>query len=135
MTLPPAGDAGADPTSTSRRLRAVEHIRRLDQLFRSPRGRIPRSTFWAAALSGWVAFAVLFAVLQGLVGRASTLVLYPPFFWSLFALSAKRYHDIGKSPRRLSQLAIPVLGVAVVAFELGVQRSMHGRNRYDLESG
>ena len=80
----------------------------------------------------WVAFAVLFAVLEGLFGRASTLVLYPPFFWSLFALSAKRYHDIGKSPRRLFELAIPVVGVVVVAFELGVRRGTRGRNCYDL---
>ena len=120
-------------SNASRRLRGSERIRRLDALFRSLQGRIRRSTFWAAASVSWVVFGVLFAALQGLFGPASTLVLYPPFFWSLFALSAKRYHDVGKSPRWLSLLAIPVVGVAAVALELGVRRGSRGENRYGAE--
>jgi uncharacterized membrane protein YhaH (DUF805 family) len=94
------------------------------------RGRIPRSTYWRAMLFACAAFIVAFLFLDTNVSRASTLFLYPPFFWVLLALSAKRYHDLGRSAAWLLLLAIPLVGVAWVAFELGFRRGTRGENRY-----
>ena len=99
-------------------------------LFARLRGRIPRSTYWRAVLFVWVAFIVAFLALEANVSRASTLALYPPLFWVLLALSAKRYHDLGRSAAWLLLLAIPLVGVAWVAFELGFRRGTRGENRY-----
>lgn len=99
-------------------------------LFARLRGRIPRSTYWRAVLFAWAAFIVAFLVLEANVSRTSTLVLYPPFFWAMLALSAKRYHDLGRSAAWLLLLAIPLLGVAWVVFELGFRRGTRGENRY-----
>ena len=99
-------------------------------LFGRFRGRIARSTYWYAVLFAWAAFIVAFLLLEGNVSRASTLVLYPPFFWAMFALAAKRYHDLGRSAAWLLLLAIPVVGVAWVVFELGFRRGTRGENRH-----
>jgi uncharacterized membrane protein YhaH (DUF805 family) len=100
------------------------------RLFAGLRGRIPRSTFWFAVLFVWAAFIVAFLVLEANVSRASTLILYPLFFWTMFALAAKRYHDLGRSAAWLLLLLIPVVGVVWVAFELGFRRGTRGENRH-----
>jgi uncharacterized membrane protein YhaH (DUF805 family) len=99
-------------------------------LFARLRGRIPRSTYWRAMLFAWTAFIVAFLILDANVSRSSTLFLYPPFFWAMLALSAKRYHDLGRSAAWLLLLAIPLVGVVWVAFELGFRRGARGENRY-----
>jgi uncharacterized membrane protein YhaH (DUF805 family) len=99
-------------------------------LFARLRGRIPRSTYWRAMLFACAAFIVAFLFLDANVSRASTLFLYPPFLWVMLALSAKRYHDLGRSAAWLLLLAIPLVGVAWVAFELGFRRGTRGENRY-----
>lgn len=99
-------------------------------LFARLRGRIPRSTYWLTMIFVWAAFIVAFLVLEANVSRASTLVLYPPFFWAVMALSAKRYHDLGRSAAWLLLLAIPLVGVLWVGFELGFRRGTRGENRY-----
>lgn len=99
-------------------------------LFLRFRGRISRSTYWGAVLFIWVAFIVAFLALEANVSRASTLFLYPPFFWAMFVLAAKRYHDLGRSAAWLLLLLIPLVGVAWVAFELGFRRGTRGENRH-----
>ena len=106
---------------------------RLINPFLSFRGRIPRSTFWLSVCFLWGAFFVFFVVLEAAVGRTSTFLLYLPFFWALFAVSAKRYHDLEKSAVWLSLLLIPLIGVAWVAIELGFRRGTRGGNAYGEE--
>jgi uncharacterized membrane protein YhaH (DUF805 family) len=112
------------------RVAAIPLVARSRRLFPSLHGRIPRSTFWYGMLGAWTAFVVLFLVFEALLGRASTLLLYPPFLWSLLALSARRYHDRDKSARRLLWLLIPVAGPVWVGVALGFRRGTQGENRF-----
>ena len=95
---------------------------------------LPRSTFWYTMLGLWAAFVVLFVVLDVVLGRTSTLLLYVPFYWSLFTVSAKRYHDVGKAALWLLLLLVPVVGVTWVAIELGLRRGTRGENRFGPDS-
>ena len=106
---------------------------RLASVFLSFRGRISRSTLWYSAMFLWATFVVLFVILEAVFGRTSTLLLYLPFFWTLFAVSSKRYHDLGRSAAWLLLLLIPLLGVTWVAFELGFRKGVRGENRYGAD--
>jgi len=81
-------------------------------------------------IGSWTAFIVLYLSLNAVLGRTSTLLLYPPFYWTLCAVSTKRYHDRGKSAWRLLLLAIPIVGPVWVAIELGFRRGTRGENRF-----
>jgi uncharacterized membrane protein YhaH (DUF805 family) len=103
------------------------------KLFLLPGNRLPRSTFWLAIIAASLVFIVLFAGLDSLLGHGSTLVLYPPFFWMLFVLSSKRYHDLNRSAKWLLLLLIPLLGVLWVAAELAFRRGTAGENAYGAD--
>lgn len=93
-------------------------------------GRLPRARFWLASLAGWSAFAALFAACDALLGYASTLLLYPPFFWLQGALLVRRLHDRGRSGRALLALGVPLAGPLWIALETGLRRGQSGSNRY-----
>lgn len=95
-----------------------------------PRGRISRAHFWAASFTLLASFAILFAGIETLVSRAATWILYPPLLWLSFVLAAKRYHDFDRSPLRLLLLAVPILGPAVVGFDLAFRKGTEGSNRF-----
>jgi uncharacterized membrane protein YhaH (DUF805 family) len=99
-------------------------------LFFSYRGRLRRSTFWLVSLFLIVAFGAVFAALEAGVGRSSTLVLYPPFFWSAGALLVRRWHDRGRSAAWLLVLLLPILGPLWTGLQLGLLRGTRGENRY-----
>ncbi len=103
------------------------------ELFLSVRGRIPRLTWWAATFGATVVFALLFILLENITGYGSTLILYPPFFWAIFVLAAKRYHDVGKSAWWLLLVVIPLAGVLWVFLELAFRRGIAGENRYGAD--
>src|SRR4051794_6213642 len=92
-------------------------ISMIERLF-TTRGRIARSTFWGITIGVAVLFTLLFAGMETLIGRSATLVLYPPLFWALYLLAARRYHDLGKSPARLLMPLIPIAGVIMVFYDL-----------------
>jgi len=96
----------------------------------SARGRLPRLKFWIYFIATVAAFIMLFAGFDSLFGHASTLILYPPLLWVAFALSAKRYHDLGKSAARLFLLLIPVAGAIVVFFDLAFRKGNEEDNQY-----
>ena len=100
------------------------------RLIFSGQGRVRRSTFWLAMSGLWAAFVLSFVLLEASLGRPSTLLLYPPFFWALGALLRKRLHDRDKSPAWLLLLLLPLLGPLWIAFELGLLRGSRGDNRY-----
>jgi uncharacterized membrane protein YhaH (DUF805 family) len=102
----------------------------LGDVFLSFHGRLRRSSFGLAGLCLGCAFAGLFSVLDARIGRGSTLVLYPAFYWAAFALLTKRLHDRDKSPSWLFLLLIPILGPLWTALELALFRGTRGDNRY-----
>jgi uncharacterized membrane protein YhaH (DUF805 family) len=93
-------------------------------------GRLPRSTFWWAQVALVLGFAVLYVFLERAFGRASTWLLYPPFFWGTAAVSVKRLHDRGQSAWRLLLLLIPVVGPLWWVIALGVRSGTRGDNQY-----
>jgi uncharacterized membrane protein YhaH (DUF805 family) len=100
------------------------------RLLLSFRGRIPRSTFWLTILLLGFAFICLLISLETIFGRASSLVLYPPFFWAGAAVVTKRLRDRGKSPVWLALVLIPLIGPLWLLIELGLLRGTPGENRY-----
>jgi uncharacterized membrane protein YhaH (DUF805 family) len=98
--------------------------------FFSFRGRAPRGAFLLASFLLGIAFVGLFVLLDHTVGHGATLVLYPPFFWSLAALLTQRLHDRGKSPLRLLLLLVPLLGPLWLAVELCALPGTAAENRY-----
>jgi len=99
-------------------------------LILSARGRLRRWVFWVSFPSVAALFLALYLVLENVAGRGSTLILYPPFFWSAYALASKRYHDLGGSAAWLLLLLVPILGPLWVACELLFRRGTRGENRY-----
>jgi uncharacterized membrane protein YhaH (DUF805 family) len=99
-------------------------------LYFSNRGRIPRGSAWFAGVTAGGAFIVLYLLLGAILGRPSTLVLYAPFFWSLYAIASKRFHDRGKRAAWLLLLLVPLFGPLYVAWELGCRRGTRAENRY-----
>ena len=108
------------------------HIKFYRLLF-SFNGRIPRSTFWWTVVLLGLAFIVLYMFFDEELGRASTLALYPPFFWVLAASAVKRMRDRGKSPAWLLVVLIPGLGPLWLFVELGLRRGNSGENQYGLD--
>ena len=105
----------------------------LKQIFFSFKGRVRRSTFWLSTFVLWIVFVALFVLTEAAIGRGATLLLYPFFFWSLFAILVKRYHDLGRSGWWLVLLLIPVIGVLWVFIELALRRGKPGQNRYGAD--
>ena len=103
---------------------------KLGRLLFSFYGRIPRSTFWWTTLLLGFAFVVLLVFLETVFGRAASLVLYPPFFWILAALTTKRLRDCGRHPASFLLLLVPVIGPLWALFELGFRRGTPGENQY-----
>ena len=101
----------------------------LQQLF-SFQGRMPRAAFWITLLALSGGFVVLFVFLETTLGRPSTLILYPLFFWIAAALSVKRLRDRGRSPAWLLLLLIPILGPLWLFIELMLRRGTPGENQY-----
>jgi FAD/FMN-containing dehydrogenase/uncharacterized membrane protein YhaH (DUF805 family) len=99
-------------------------------LFFSFYGRVRRGDWWYAVLVVVSVFAVLFIALEAAVGRTSTWLLYAPLYWSLFAVSIKRYHDIGRSGWWLLLLLIPLVGPVWVLWSLGFRKGKQAENRY-----
>jgi uncharacterized membrane protein YhaH (DUF805 family) len=102
----------------------------LYRLLLSFSGRISRSAFWRTIVLLGLAFIVLFVFLDDELGRASTLVLYPPFFWILAAAAVKRMRDRGRSPLWFLVVLIPVLGPLWLFIELGLRKGTSGENHY-----
>ena len=101
--------------------------------FGSFAGRIPRSELWWAGIALWAAFAILFVFMESALGRASTLVLYPFFFWAAAAIAVKRLHDRGLSAWRLLLALIPILGPLWLLISLGFRVGTRGDNQYGAD--
>jgi len=94
------------------------------------KGRIARASFFWSALALLATFLVLFVFLETMVNRASTWILYPPFFWCIFALAVKRLHDRGQSAWWLAIVIVPLLGPLWLLFILVFRKGSPGENQY-----
>jgi uncharacterized membrane protein YhaH (DUF805 family) len=94
------------------------------------KSRLARAPFWCACLGLWAAFAILFVFLEDSLGRPSTWILYPPFFWILAALLVKRLHDRGRGAASLLWLLLPVLGPLWLFINLGFRKGIDGDNQF-----
>jgi uncharacterized membrane protein YhaH (DUF805 family) len=74
------------------------------------RGRIDRLTYWHAAVFIWLAFYVLYNLIEYVFGTPATIVLHPLLYWVLLATATKRLHDVGKSIFAMAFMLIPVFG-------------------------
>ncbi|MFN0182294.1 MAG: DUF805 domain-containing protein [Aquabacterium sp.] len=104
------------------------------QLLLSRHGRIGRARWWAFGIGVPLAiFVIGHALMQiaGLDGSSAIngavrlLALIP-----MVAVTAKRWHDLGRSAWWVALLVIPVLGLAWTALECGLRRGQPGDNRY-----
>ncbi len=94
------------------------------------RGRLARAPFWWWSLALWLSFVVLYVFLDRSMVRASTLILYPPFFWIAAALIVKRFHDRGQSGWWFWVALIPILGPMWLIVTLGFRAGTVGDNHY-----
>jgi uncharacterized membrane protein YhaH (DUF805 family) len=102
----------------------------MKEVFWSFQGRLLRSTFWMYSLAIWIVFIVLFMGFERAFGHASTLLLYPPFFVALLALTTKRLHDRNKRGAWFLIVLIPIAGPILLVTELGFLRGSAGPNRF-----
>ena len=100
------------------------------RLLLSFRGRIPRSTFLVTTVLLGLVFVLLLISIETVFGRASSLVLYPPFFWAFAAVVTKRMRDQGKSPIWLLLVLIRLFGPLWLLVGLGLLRGTRGENRF-----
>lgn len=107
-------------------------MRFVDLLF-GFRGRVNRGDYWYAVLLVLSVFVVLSAGLSAVSGGAIAWLLYLPLYWSLIALSVKRYHDLGRSGWWLLLLLIPLVGPAWVAWTLGFRKGQPCENRFGAQ--
>jgi FAD/FMN-containing dehydrogenase/uncharacterized membrane protein YhaH (DUF805 family) len=99
-------------------------------IFFSFRARIGRGDFWYASFVILSVFIVLAIAYDSIFGRTGAWVLHVPLYYSLLAVSVKRYHDIGRSGWWLLLLLIPILGPAWVVWSLGFRKGIQAENRY-----
>lgn len=99
------------------------------------RGRIDRLTFWTSQLFIWLAFYILFSLLDLFVGFTSTLLIYPLLYWTLTCTAVKRLHDRNKSGYFLFLTFIPILGPFWLFLQLGFRRGNKTQNKYGLPPG
>jgi uncharacterized membrane protein YhaH (DUF805 family) len=91
-----------------------------------------RSLIWKLLVLA-LSFVVLFVAMEQLLGRAATLVLYPPFFAGLISVAIRRLHDQARGGSWLFLLLVPVLGPLVIAGLLILRRGTPGENQYGAD--
>lgn len=100
-----------------------------DQFF-SLRGRVGRGDWWYATLLILSVFIVGYVVFDAVGMRFASWVLYPPLFWTLIAVALKRFHDRGRSGWWMLLLAVPIIGVLWLLWNLGLRAGDPVENCY-----
>jgi FAD/FMN-containing dehydrogenase/uncharacterized membrane protein YhaH (DUF805 family) len=94
------------------------------------RGRITRADYGHAVVLIACSFYILYTLLFRFAGPFSTWVIYPPFYWCVWATSCKRLHDVDKSGWWLFVILLPVLGPLYLAFHLFLRLGRREDNRF-----
>jgi uncharacterized membrane protein YhaH (DUF805 family) len=99
-------------------------------------GRIGRRTWWlwgVAALLGMSLYATVLLRVAGVAADTTDLLVNLLLLWPALAISAKRWHDRGKSAWWMLVLLVPVLGWIWSLVENGCLRGQAGPNRYGAD--
>jgi uncharacterized membrane protein YhaH (DUF805 family) len=94
-------------------------------LFFSPTGRIGCAPWWYATLFNVFVIVISISTLlsgvqdQHVPSLVLALFLGLAVLWSIFAVNAKRYHDLGKSELWCLVILFPVLGLIWTTVECG----------------
>jgi len=99
------------------------------------KGRIDRKVYWITSLFMWSNFYVFYQTLDYCLGETSTWIIYPLMLWGILAVSAKRFHDIGKSGNTILLTLIPILGPLVVIYFLAFKKGDPQNNKYGSVPG
>jgi len=109
-------------------------------LFFSLKGRIPRSTFWCSkitvlSLYGF-GYRLLDWYLQNSFKEFTSWASFVEFaviatvLWCMFAIYAKRWHDLDKSAAMSFTWFIPIVGTIWVFVQTGLFQGTNGPNQY-----
>lgn len=95
-------------------------------------GRINRAKFWLGIVVIWLAEAITFVVLGGILGYRSPIVflIWLFFIWPALAIAIKRWHDRDKSGWWILIGLIPIIGPIWVLIETGLLPGTDGPNQY-----
>jgi uncharacterized membrane protein YhaH (DUF805 family) len=96
-------------------------------------GRIGRRTWWlwgVAALLGLSLYATVLLRVAGVAAGTTDLLVNLLLLWPALAISAKRWHDRGKSAWWTVVVLVPVVGWIWALIENGCLRGDRGANRY-----
>ena len=111
----------------------------IGEILFSFKGRIPRSTWWFANIGmtlGFYAIVIGLGLFVGAAGGTEELLmgmiflLYVPLLWCSLAISAKRWHDRGKSGFFVLVAFIPIIGPFWQLVECGFLEGDPYRNEY-----
>jgi uncharacterized membrane protein YhaH (DUF805 family) len=93
------------------------------------RGRLARGAFFLRVLAILIAFALLDAALEPLLGSARIWLLNPLVLWALLAALARRLHDRDIAAGWLAIALIPVAGALWLLWQ-ACRRGAPSDNRY-----
>ncbi len=110
------------------------------QILFSFQGRIPRRQYWGGSLVIVLIAAVPVGIIAALAESESTasqvvvavigIALAVFYFWSIFAITTKRWHDRDKSGWWFLINFLPIIGGFWALIENGFLRGTEGPNRY-----
>jgi uncharacterized membrane protein YhaH (DUF805 family) len=123
--------------ATVLRLRSSSRVDYLGWLFISTRGRIPRSTYWAAKLGLLFTLVVVLATSVAVArtnsrGDPPGWVWLPliPYLFAIVAVAIKRLHDRDMSGWWVLVCFVPYLGELFSLIVLGCLKGTEGSNDY-----
>ena len=96
-------------------------------------GRVTRRTWWLWAVAMPLGLTLYFTVVlqvAGVPARATEVVVNLILLWPVLAVSAKRWHDRGKSGWWVLVALVPVIGWLWVLVENSLLRGDPGANRF-----
>ena len=103
------------------------------RIFLDPRGRISRRQFWLYGVLATLALSLLVRALLDIARfqpERVDVIVSALLLWPLIAVSAKRWHDHGRSGWWALVWLIPVVGWLWILIDNGFVRGTPGPNRY-----
>lgn len=99
-------------------------------------GRISRRTYWLYGVAMLLGLAVLGHALLGIAGlrpETAELLVNVALVWPALAISAKRWHDRGRSAAWLLINLVPVIGWLWALIDNGCVKGDIGPNRFGAD--